>query len=552
MFTKILLMKINVCGFVVPEECEEYAGETYMNRPIVSLKQVEDDENKIILVSHDVSETIFNSIKNAVYWEESLELNSELRHKKIIIYGTGGGAKRICKKLEDIGNCEYIFCLSKLEGSREFQGRRVIEACELEQYEDYVVVISVVTPEFLMQILEVLNEKGFLGTIYLEVSLLHCKHAHTITLPQRLNMAIKEHKKVYLYGQKNDLAELIEDACKLYGIYIEGYVYEVRDKEHDIDSIYEISYNGVEDKLIIIADFIRYQSVVLARKNIELAGFSLEQWNYTCIRGYTLTDKFKLLESRIHLDSLVGYSALYLKGLPGWKRYGKVDENSIRIMILGGSTSSEVLHPENWISKLHYKLLENNIKTTIYNGAHSGNDIVHEVLRLLRDGYVLKPHIVISMSGLNNINAKYDVVNQFNIPAYTTIIRYYSANEEYCTGLKSDEDLYSFWYRNVKLIKMICEYYGVEFFSFLQPMNITMNSKNLQEMSMYGQEQMEGVRSFSENANDSSDYVNIMRLFEHQDEMFVDNCHYTDKAMEVISDKVYETIMPTIKKLTHI
>lgn len=90
---------------------------------------------------------------------------------------------------------------------------------------------------------------------------------------------------------------------------------------------------------------------------------------------------------------MVGYSIIYPQGKLGWEVYSEEKEDDINIMVLGGSTSAETWHPENWVSKLYYKLRQNNIKTTIYNGAHEGNSIVEELLRLLRDGSVLKPQL---------------------------------------------------------------------------------------------------------------------------------------------------------------
>ena len=54
---------------------------------------------------------------------------------------------------------------------------------------------------------------------------------------------------------------------------------------------------------------------------------------------------------------------------------------------------------------------------------------------------------------------------------------------------------------------------------------------------------------FSQLANDEEGYINLMRLFEHQDEMFFDLCHYTEKGHKIIADIVYETIKPTIMEL---
>jgi hypothetical protein len=372
-----------------------------------------------------------------------------------------------------------------------------------------------------------------------------------INFSQGLNLAVRKGHKVYIYGMKNNVSELIYDALNIYDIKISGYVYDVRDEENDIQSIYEVAYKGTEDKFIVIAE-LEYLPTVRARETLECAGFSLEQWNYTGIQKYTYASRYIPSNSPYQLDSLLGWNMEYSEGLPGWKRYGKDEANKVRIIILGGSTSSEVFHPENWISKLYYKMLKENIKTTIYNGAHPCNDIVSELLRILRDGHILHPDIVISMSGVNNLYYK-KLENQFNEEGLANIVKCMSDNiEKKCySGAYDKDDLYSFWYRNEKLLELVSEFYGAKFFCFLQPMNITMKSMNLQEKSIFErQERIDGANSFTSHSDNEVGYINIMRIFEHQDDMFFDNCHYTDNAHEIIADKVFETIVPTIKSMS--
>lgn len=99
----------------------------------------------------------------------------------------------------------------------------------------------------------------------------------------------------------------------------------------------------------------------------------------------------------------------------------------------------------------------------------------------------------------------------------------------------------------MKLLQLIAESQGARFFGFLQPMNVTMKHMSLREKSLYEKEMYAvGSREFSELADDESEYINLMRIFEHQDEMFFDTCHYTDKGHEVIANKVYELIKPVI------
>ena len=81
-------------------------------------------------------------------------------------------------------------------------------------------------------------------------------------------------------------------------------------------------------------------------------------------------------------------------------------------------------------------------------------------------------------------------------------------------------------------------------------MNLTMENMNLHEKSLYEMDtRIVGAKDFSNCANNDDGYFNLMRLFEHKDDMFFDICHYTDRGHKIIADKVYEIIKPTIMEL---
>lgn len=551
-FTKAVFRRIDVQGFVTLQE--EYAGEMYMNRPVVTLEQVVQEEDSIILASDEVLKytTDILPTDKVIYWSEALECDEELRQRKVIIYGTGWGARQLDKVLSDEGVKAELYCVTQKDyATQQYQGVKVIEAAELKKYEEYAVIISVVIGQYRQEIMETLAD--FQGHIYVEHIIGEVEMSH-INLIQDIDLAIRKHKKIYLYSKRNALSELIEEVLYTYGIQIDGYVYDTEDEEHNIQSIYSLAFEGIEDKLLIINEECP-ERLITAREHIEFAGFSLEKGNYTGLQWYTRAKEALLLKLVDCYDSLVGYSKLYIQekpgtklyGKPGWKIYGKEEERRIRILVLGGSTSAEVWHPENWISKLYYQLKRENIKSVIYNGAYECNDIVDEILRLLRDGYILRPQIVISMSGVNNTRFK-EGSNLFNEGNLIEWIKNFSPDKKYCSGVHSDESLFSFWNRNVKLLELISEFYGAKFFGFLQPMNVTINHMTLQEKSLYEvEEHIVGAQDFAQLANDESDYINLMRLFEQRDEMYFDGCHYTDKAHEVIANKVYEAIMSVIK-----
>lgn len=544
-FTKALFEGVDIQGFITPSE--EYVNERYMNRPIVSWHQIKKDEESIVLVADTVLSRTLDMIPRdrVIYWSDLMSVNGALHQRKVLVYGTGHGADRLCKILEEEMIQVELFCVTRKDDNISYNGRDVIEAAELNKYQDYAVIISVVVPRYREEILEVLSK--FPGQIYIEMGKIP-EHTSMINFVQCIDHALKNQKKIYLYGRKNAMTDWIKNVLYIYNIVISGDVYEFEDRENDIDSIYALGLDGVADKIILI-NTEKPIELIKARENIELAGFSLEEGNYTSFRQYTSSKDVMLGKLQEYHDPLVGGSIIYLHGKPGWKLYGKEEENRIRILVLGGSTSSEMFAVENWISKLYNKLINKDIMTVIYNGAHSGNDIVDEILRLLRDGYILRPHIVISMSGVNNI-AYREAANQFNEKRILEWVKKLSPYKEYCSGVYSSESLYSFWSRNVKLLKLIAEFYGAKFFGFLQPMNVSMESMTLSEKALYEDDgDIEGGSDFRQFSGVENGYINFMQLFEHQNEMYFDICHYTQKGHTILADKVYEVIMPEIQNL---
>lgn len=566
-FMWLAFAQIDIKGFVADEE---YAGKVYMNRIVVGIKQICNDENAIILVSENVPEAKVCMLpsKKVLYWKNILELNDDLMQKKVIVYGIGAGAEALCNQLSLKGIEPSLFCVTKKDGDVQYRGKDVIEAEELIEYEDCAVIISVVNRKFRREIRKELAL--FKGEIYMELEyILDPPMMREVNFMQHINLAIHNRKKIYLYGERDALSQLIETVLRIYDIEISGYAHCMPDEEHGVQSIYELAYEGVEDKFIIINEdlperfsntaYVRNSSVSVdeealkrflrARENVELAGFSLEGDNYTSLQWYEMSSEYFLLNLIHDYDPLVGFTLSYIGGRPGWKIYGKESKESIRIIVLGGSTSSEILHPENWVSKLYYKLKRAGINIVIYNGAHGDNDIVDEILRLMRDGAAINPHIVISMSGVNNLHYK-DSANQFNPKALCFLMRGWAPNGKFCSGIYNQESLYSFWTRNENLLGAVTQFYGGKFFSFLQPNNLAMQYMSLQEKSLFEvEDDIIGAEAFRQSVNEEEDYVNLMHLFEHVSGMYTSVCHYTDKANEILANKVYEVIMPAIQEL---
>lgn len=523
LFGVLAFMKVDIKGFITPEE--QYEGQTYMNRPVTLLKQIMQDINNVVVADDGVPEDKFHLKSDRIVrlWD-ILELNKELKKERIIIYGIGKGADRISELLLKNEIDIDLYCVTQNDRNiSKYRGKPIIEAAELNHYRDSAVIISVLKTRYIGEILEVLE--GFQGNVYLE-HIISRVNALSRNLFQSLDLAIKTKKKVFLYSRRNRLSKLIEDVFSIYGIKVNGYIYDKADEENKIKSIFEVAIQDVENKLIVINEQIPEQ-LFIARDNIEKAGFSLEKYNYTGVQWYTRAKK---------MDNGLNRSMYKVYGEEG-------KEKNIKIMVLGNSCSGELFYIENWVSKLYYKLVSLGIGITIYNGAHSGDDIFQEHLELLGKGYILKPDIVISMSGVNDVGLVGNRELYLNGASYNEL-------DGYCR-----ESSFLNWCRLMKSLKVlaescVCVGGRVKFFGFLQPMNVVIKCMNLQEKSLFEEEgrlieDWESIYSVSGN----DEYINLMRLFEHQKDMYIDATHYSDKGHEMVARQVFETILPTVQML---
>jgi len=528
---------LDIKGFVLHEN--PYAEKVYLNRPVLLLDEVLKDRNNIILVGDDIAEDDFPTRENGqiFYWKDVLEFNKELYTKKIVVYGTGVGADNVCKFLEEKNIEVDCFCVtSKKENKSIYRGKNVVEVSDLNEEDDWAIIISVIKQQYKSEIRELLYNTEF--DVYLDEFLPDVRVMQTC-IWQKINAAVMQKKQIYLYSEKkNQLTFWMEWVLKTLGVELQGYLYEQENDKQDIRSIYEVTLNGYEDKFVIICET-RPDKYVRASDILEDLGYSLLKKDYTALVLHEYSPDYAMGNSFMTRDALVGYSMKYSSDEECWKRYGKNKDADCVIVTLGGSTSSEIYRPGNWVKELYNEFRKRKINVTIYNGAHTGDTVVQEFLRLLRDGYCLKPNIVISMSGVNDLMRRIGCVNQFNLESYESL-----------SGLCSDESFYDFWVRTQKRMKLIAEQDGVAFYSFLQPININKPFKSLQEKSWYEfPTRKQGVKEFLERANDNDGYVNLLKLFWGQDDMYFDPAHYTEKANKVLADIVLQEIMPEIKKL---
>ena len=143
-----------------------------------------------------------------------------------------------------------------------------------------------------------------------------------------------------------------------------------------------------------------------------------------------------------------------------------------KILILGGSTSDPYCIPvKSWCELLRDVCIHNGFNVEVITGGVMGYASAQELIKLIRDGLSIKPDIVISYSGTNDIfeRGDYPFLNTYQLGLCTEFDR---ADEGLMSsrGLKKEgTSAYQNWKINVCMMHAILKEFGIPFIAVYQP-----------------------------------------------------------------------------------
>lgn len=183
--------------------------------------------------------------------------------------------------------------------------------------------------------------------------------------------------------------------------------------------------------------------------------------------------------------------------IPGFVIFGAPgNEDALRIVALGGSTT-DPLDRGNWPRALQNILAQEGIDAIVYNGGVAGYSSNQELFKLIRDAISLKPDIVVSLNGINDLGFLHSLRDHPMVHPYqsrvlrsvvekkpplflpnTMSVLYRwrersipenSRVEGIHYGPEIDTSPPEQWVRNVRMSHAVAAEFGIEYLCFLQP-----------------------------------------------------------------------------------
>lgn len=516
---------------------DRFTGEFFVNRQIVNTEQLQKIDEMIVIIPEvfDKQEIQREAGKdvNVFYPDEILKLNQELRNEKIYVYGIGHCGEIIYDQLlsEQI-EVEGI-CVTNVGRIGKWCGRDVLSVEQIEQGDNCSVILATKIEKYQKEMLQTLENFDVVKYVKFFIQKDVITEGNFF---QVINLALTQNKNIWLYNGNNLYLLYLQDILARYQINISKIICE--------DSIFDLEYEDIDNISVLIADNDETKTE-WACDTLDSMGFALEQWNYAAIRLYTFNSIWR---ATIKKDVLIGNSVLNVKKYPGYVVYGDEKTARVKIMILGGSTSTDnIYRTVSWVNSFYKKLLEVGCDAMIFNGAVCSHGIVDEFLHMLRDIEPLKPDYVISFSGVNNTYHR-KTANQFNIFSAEAVAK---SNSDCISGIESNEEPYDFWRRIVKLMQLVAAQYGIKAYNFLQPMSMANEKMDLIGTAMFDYtEHTKYMRSFKARALKEKEhfYYNLISLFEKNEKAYIDHCHYSTEANKIIAQHVFDVIIQDIEE----
>lgn len=540
-FSLLAFRNIKIDGFVTTEK--EQTKKFFLNTEVICLEDLQKQMASILIVSDECKKynnteiPVSNSHINVKFFSELLSFNKNLLNKKILVYGTNPLGSKTKKFLDAQKAKITAFLTLEANSSNTFEGKPVIQFAhmsELADFSNYAVVLAEYNSPLRNLMADFLEKLG-VKNIYLLDELLDMALLKQSNFFLFIDLAIQKNRNIYLTGKGTAVANKIEEILILYHIPLTGYISDGESADENMKSIYDLYYESTIHPFVIIAASERRKAEEISNR-LESIGLSINRHDYVGIYPVQWKNHPPIGE-----DCLVDYSTKINGMPPGVKVMGN---GCKRIIILGGSTSTcDSFKPTSWVEFFYQKILERAGNITIYNLAHEGNDVVIELLRLLRDGNVLKPDYVISMSGVNNTFHKENMASQFNTEMPSKWLKALSPNIQILSGIPDAESLFSFWRRIELVIKAVAELYNATYIGFLQPMNIYKPHKTLFESMIMEDESVLSDRSFINESSEDDFYINLQNMFWNHEGMYIDNCHYSTLGNEKLADTVVNVFL---------
>lgn len=382
--------------------------------------------------------------------------------------------------------------------------------------------------------------------------------ARDIWAPQSTNPLVRIHnagrqgRRFILYGVHEPYSSMWQKMFRYLELSFDSVVDDKPQEESGIKSVYDLMYEPADNVLVLL-------------------GFDAGKWHRSCENlasmGFSDRNVLGIYEfSELILDAVVdvqlGHAILYekekLEQYSGFHLTGAEGKDVYRIVTLGGSTTADTAYRGKSWPQCLFDELKHDREAVIYNAAVPGFNSCQELLKLLRDVCALRPDLVISFSGVNDLLAS-ENSNPFLSDYLSSVweklpIRHWGGKDK---QLPETEELkgFGFWYKMEEIMHSIASVFGFDFLCFAQP--ILYSQERLTQERRWAFERIEDRKSaieFRKRAGEVREdwFIDLTDILDNYPEVFIDFMHVDEEGNRIIANHVYHQIFRDFETHTYV
>lgn len=602
-FCETLNRRIKITYFVDTKNGFDEKGEKkqIFGKRILTKKELLDKKNNIfILVEKDYVTTeelqwLDEYCKDLYYLCSAADVDKGIRNsRRLYLYGGGHSGRRTYKILEERGISVSAFLDSDYKKWNKQIADDTIDAMVYGPdiiEEDDVIIVST---RYYYEIKKTLSQRGISeNNIYIDIrnsweySDIPIRYRDRVKLWfEYAEMHIVKgiswlewfwvaltdfygKKKVILYGM-NEFASQFLEVFTLLNIEVIYYTDDVRRSdviksggvEVKYRDLYELPYEDMSDKIVYMVKVDVNDNKIETADYTKLERLGIKYFKeirpydnpFYSTRNPRVDPGFGWKRDELLINTIV-YKNTSIK-YPGYIVLGNEETAKKRIVILGGSTSDVGLYEyfiKSWPEFLYEKMED----VVLFCGGMAQYNSKQELLKLLRDGEQLRPDLVISYSGLNDLGQPHTEEYPFARKKVTDRLLKHET-----FGIKKETLMSKEWVESEKLMYLLANYYKSDFIGIFQPILINKhkNCMTLEEKVIYecsrewrwSEVEVGEYKRYQINVKrkiqDISYICDMTDLFSNEKAwIFRDTCHLTEEGNHILANKIYDLIHKKFK-----
>lgn len=328
--------------------------------------------------------------------------------------------------------------------------------------------------------------------------------------------------------------------------------------DNGFDKIYDLMYSDI-DKIIFFICLFEYREI--SETLIEL-GFK-QTLNFVYIHNSfngTTVDKY------CGFDWYLGNSFKMNDGVPGFYICGDQNKAQKRIVLLGNSATDPLFYPQkSWAEMFWEKCRSDQIDTVIYNGAVTDYNSSNELIKLLRDGLLLEPDIVVSYSGFIDFREYVSEYPYINLNLMRTSEKWEEeTGKEVVFGIKDKRSAYERWIKNEEMMYQICQMHGIAFYGILQPWIGSECGEGCEKLQIWSDNYWQvSFPQFDRLINNAREFISNIKFdvakktwlydFTHifseidDTDIYFDSIHVNERGNQIIAQEIKKVVQSKIE-----